>query len=155
MAKGTNSEEAAHKFNAIFRAAAMIEPRTAREQILLGEIWSKVNELNLSRRGRLNAAGGSAVPAALWWTLLLGILLNFMLFWVLPVSRLNELLLGLYAAMLGLTLFFIVAMDRPFAGSIRVSTGPCENALRSMQRWDAEAAQLSTQPSGSDKKNKQ
>lgn len=140
MAKGGYSEETAHKFNAIFRAAAPLAPRNPREQVLLAEIWAKTNELNLTRRGRLNAATGSAIPAALWWTLLLGIMLNFALFYLLPVSRHNQLMLGLYAAMLGLMIFFIVAMDRPFAGSVSVGSDPAENALLSMQRWDSEAA---------------
>lgn len=138
MAQGGHAETASHKFNAIFRRAALLEPHTAREEIMLAEIWAKTNELNLHRRGRLNAAGGSAVPDALWATLLLGIILNYLLFYVLPVSRLNDLMLGLYAATLGLMLFFIVVMDRPFAGAVSVSPAPYESALQSMQRWDAE-----------------
>jgi len=142
MAKGGHSEEAAHKFNAIFRAETLLEPRTSREEIMLGEIWSKTNELNLHRRGRLNAAKGSAMPTALWGTLMLGILINFVLFYLLPVKSFNDLLQGLYAGMLGLTLFFIIAMDRPFAGKVSVSPMPAEEALVSMQRWDDETAAL-------------
>jgi hypothetical protein len=142
MAKGGHSEEASHKFNAIFRVAALIEPRTAREEIMLGEIWSKANELNLHRRGRLNCAGVSAVPGALWWTLLIGIMINFTLFYLLPVKSFNDLLQGLYAGMLGLTLFFIVVMDQPFSGAVSVSPDPAKEALVSMRRWDAETAAL-------------
>lgn len=46
--------------------------------------------------------------------------------------------LGIYAATLGLLLFFLVAMDRPFTGLVSVSPEPYETALESMKRWDAE-----------------
>ena len=71
-----------------------------------------------------------------------GILFNFLLFYLLPVSRLNDWMLGLYAGMLGLMLFFLIVMDYPFAGSLRLSTYPYQSALQSMQFWDAETPAL-------------
>ncbi|MBI5743090.1 MAG: DUF4239 domain-containing protein [Elusimicrobia bacterium] len=138
MARGGSSDVTAHKFNAIFRAAALLEPRTAREEVMLREIWTKTNLMNESRRARIAAALGSAIPPALWGTLLLGILINFMLFYLRPWSRVNELMLGMYAAMLGLMIFFIIVMDRPYAGSVNVSPHQMESALQSMARWDSE-----------------
>lgn len=138
MAKGLSSEAVAHKFNGIFHKAALIYPKTARDEILLGEIWDKANQLNVYRRARLGCAAGSAVPGALWGTIAIGILFNFLLFYGMPVGRLSDFMLGLYAATLGLMLFFIVAMNRPFTGSVSVSPEPYETALESMQRWDAE-----------------
>jgi len=137
MAKGGRSKVAAEKMDMIFHKAALIEPRTAREEIMLAEIWDKANELNVHRRARVDAAGSSAVPAALWAILLLGVLLNFLLFYLLPVSRLNDWLLGLYAAMLGLMLFFIFAMDYPFAGNVSISPAPLEYSLQGMALWDS------------------
>lgn len=151
MAQGSHSEAAAHAFNAIFHRAAAIAPRNAREEILLAEIWSKINELNVFRRGRLNSADGSAVPGALWGTLLLGILFNFLMFYLLPVTRLNNWMLGLYAGTLGLMIFFIIVMDRPFAGGVSISTVPYENALKSMLRWDAEIPLRSASPVAANK----
>jgi hypothetical protein len=138
MAKGGRSETASHKFNDIFRKAAGINPKSAREQIILAEIWDKTNELNVFRRTRLNSAGGSAVPGALWGTLALCILFNFLLFYGMPLTRVSDFMLGLYAATLGLMLFFIVAMDRPFSGSVSVSPDSYKTTLQSMQRWDSE-----------------
>lgn len=138
MAAGGRSESTSHKFNDIFRRAAAIEPRTAREEILLREIWDKTNELNLHRRGRLEAAEGSAVPVALWGTMLCATALTFILFYLLPFNRFNALLLAVYAAALGLMFYLIIAMDRPFAGTVSVSPESYASALRSMQRWDAE-----------------
>jgi len=141
MEKGGYSDVTAHKFNAIFRRAARIDPRTPREQALIAVIWGKTNELNLHRSSRLSAAAASAVPSALWATLLLGILFNFLLIYILPYSRVNALMLGVYAAMLGLMMFFTFAMDHPFSGSVSISPDAYESALVSMQRWDGETAQ--------------
>lgn len=141
MRKGRYSEATSHKFNAIFRRAARLDPRTPREQALIAEIWGKTNELNLHRRARLGAAAASAVPGALWATLLLGILFNFLLIYILPYCRLNAWMLGLYAATLGLMMFFIFAMDHPFSGAVSISPESYESALLSMERWDGETAQ--------------
>lgn len=138
MSDGGSSEIAAEKFDMIFHKAALIEPRSPREQIMLAEIWDKANELNIHRRARIDAAGSSAVPGALWAILLLGVLLNYLLFYLLPISRHNDWLLGLYAAMLGLMLFFIFAMDYPFAGNVSVLPAPYEHSLQSMVQWDSE-----------------
>ena len=142
MAKGGYSLTAAHKFNTIFRKVALIEPRTPRAETLFAEILSKADELNVARRSRLGAAGRSSIPVPLWGTILFGILFNFLLFYLLPVSRLNDWMLGLYAGMLGLMLFFLIVMDYPFAGSLRLSTYPYQSALQSMQFWDAETPAL-------------
>lgn len=143
MAEGGCSEPTAHKFNAIFHKAAVINPGTAREEILLTEVWDKTNELNVYRRARLSAAGGSVVPGALWATMALCVVFNFLLCYGLRVTRLNDFMLGIYAATLGILLFFIVEMDRPFAGSVSVSPDPYESALESMKRWDAEPVEVS------------
>ena len=139
MARGGYSEIASHKFNAIFHAAAQLEPRTPREEVMLREVWTKANLMNESRRARIAAALGSAIPGALWGTLLAGIMLNFILFYLLPYNCVNELMLGMYAAMLGLMVFFIIIMDRPYAGTVSVSPYQMESALKSMSRWDGEA----------------
>lgn len=138
MSSGDLSEAAGRKFDDIFHRAGALKPRGPREEALLAEIWDKANELNVHRRARLDSAGGSAVPGALWGTIALCMLFNFLLFYGMPVSRAMGLLLGIYAGTLGLLLFFITAMDRPYTGSVSLSPAPYEAALRSMERWDSE-----------------
>jgi len=138
MAKGHRSESSSHKFNNIFHKASFINPRNPREEILLAEIWDKTNQLNIYRRARLAGCSGSAVPSTLWGTIALCIIFNFLLFYGMPVGSLSDFMLGLYAGTLGLLLFFILTMDRPFSGSLSVSPAPYESALESMSRWDAE-----------------
>jgi len=142
MSKGENAETSAHKFNVIFHKIALIEPKNKQQEILLAEIWGKVNQLNEYRRGRLNIASGSAVPGALWGTIIFGIIFNYILFFLLPYNKFNRFLLAVYAAMLGLLLFFIIVMDHPFTGSVSVSPYAYEQAIKSMDRWDTEEQNL-------------
>lgn len=67
----------------------------------------------------------------------------FLQFYALPVNRLNDTMQGLYAATLGLLIFFIVVMDRPYAGSVCVEPSAFKSALQSMERWDKGTAQES------------
>ena len=137
MAKGGAHEGTAHKFNAIFRRVALIEPRTPREEAILREVWTRTNELNQHRRGRLDSLD-SAIPGPLWAVVIAGTLVTFFLFYVQPVHRFNSAVLAAYASVMGMVFFFILAMDRPFSGTLSVSREPFENALRSMERWDRE-----------------
>lgn len=138
MKEGRRSRVTAEKFDNIFHVTARLEPKTPREQIMLAEIWDKANNLNVHRRVRIDSAGSSAVPGPLWATLLLGVLINYALFYLLPVSRFNDWLLGLYAAMLGLMLFLVFAMDYPYAGRLSISPAPFEESLEIMDLWDHE-----------------
>lgn len=138
MAAGGRSESASHKFNAIYRAVGVLSPRNSREQVLLAEIWSRTNELNVQRRARFNSVGGSAIPGALWSTIAFCMLFNFLLLYGMPSRRSHNMLIGFYAGTLGLMLFLITAMDRPFVGKVSVSPESYRTALQSMDRWDLE-----------------
>jgi len=39
--------------------------------------------------------------------------------------------------LVGLVFYFIVAMDRPFAGKESITPAPFQSALANMERWDA------------------
>lgn len=137
MARGRESIEAAHAFNRVFRLAGRIEVNQLHEQVLLGEIWNRTNELNTYRRGRLDTLK-SAVPDVLWVVIFAGMLISFVLFFDQPVNRFSQFLLAAYALSIGLILFFIIAMDRPFSGKEAISSKPFKSALESMHRWDTE-----------------
>jgi len=137
MALGKESVDTSHTFNQIFWRAGMIEAKTSRDEIILGEIWDRTNELNTVRRGRLDVLK-SAVPSSLRAVLAIVILVSFFLFFMQPATRFNQFLLGAYALTIGLIIFFIIVMDRPFAGKECLSAEPFEHALQSMDRWDKE-----------------
>ena len=67
---------------------------------------------------------------------LLGTPLTLLTTFVLPVSRLNIAMIAALACSLGLVFFFIIAMDRPFAGRESISPTPFRSAIENMKRWD-------------------
>ena len=40
---------------------------------------------------------------------------------------------------MGLVFYFIIAMDRPFAGEESISPAPFQSAIDNMERWDLES----------------
>ena len=99
----------------IFRAVGTLEPDTPKRQALLPEIWSQTNEMVAHRRDRLYASE-SEVPGTLWAVVMVGSILTVLTTFVLPRSWVNLTMMATLAFSLGLVFFFIIAMDRPFAG---------------------------------------
>jgi hypothetical protein len=56
---------------------------------------------------------------------------------VLSPTRFHLWIIGLVAMSTGLVFYFIVAMDRPFAGEQSISPAPFQLAVENMERWDA------------------
>lgn len=116
------------------------ESRRAREvlrqrQALLPEIWARTNELLAHRRDRLYTIQ-SEVPGTLWTVVLAGCVLTVLTTFVVPATRFNVAMIAALAFSLGLVCFFIIAMDRPFAGQENIGPGPFVSALENMRRWD-------------------
>ncbi|MGH8477093.1 MAG: DUF4239 domain-containing protein [Methylococcales bacterium] len=145
MSKREISTNAWNQIEAIFHDAALIEPKTEREKVLLQEIWTRLNELAKHRRERIHNSQAE-VPETLWVVVLLGSALTFLFTFVLPVNRFNVGLISGLACALGLVFFFILAMDHPFAGKESISHAPFDSMIRNMDRWDANEARAKTTP---------
>ena len=65
LARGESTLGAWQELDEIFRKAGKIEPRTPREQVMLGEIWARINGLTKARRNRMHASQAE-VPGILW-----------------------------------------------------------------------------------------
>jgi hypothetical protein len=135
MRDGNASDEAWLASDAMFRAVASLEPDTPRRQALLPEIWARSNELVGHRRDRLYMTQAE-VPGTLWTVVLAGTILTLLTTFVLPPTRFNIGMIASLAFSLGLVFFFIIAMDRPFAGKESISAAPFQSALDNMSRWD-------------------
>ena len=59
---------------------------------------------------------------------------------VLRPTHFNLTLIAALSFSIGLVFYFIIAMDRPFAGEESISPAPFESAIANMQRWDREVA---------------
>jgi len=123
--------EAERRFNTMLDSAKRITPATSRQTVLLGEILARVHEMVMYRQQRLLALSVS-MPATLWAVILIVTALSFMLLYVLPPTPFHIGLIGTWAATLGLTFFFILAVDRPFAGEISVSADAYRRAIDSL-----------------------
>ena len=135
MRTGGANMVAWRKIDDVFRAVGTIEPDTLARVALLPEIWARTNELLGHRRDRLYISQ-AAVPLTLWAVVLAGTALTIMTTFVLPATRFNVSMIAGLAFAIGLVFYFIIAMDRPFAGEQSVSSVPFQSAVDNMQRWD-------------------
>ena len=122
----------------LFRAVGTIEPDTPRRAALLPEIWARTNELLTHRRDRLHASQAE-VPGTLWAIVFAGTLMTMLTTFVLPPTRFNLAMIAALAFCMGLVFYFIIAMDRPFAGEESISPAPFQSAIDNMERWDLES----------------
>ncbi|GLZ28764.1 hypothetical protein Lesp02_09540 [Lentzea sp. NBRC 105346] len=97
------------------------EPVTEGDKILHAEALSQFNSFLVLRQQRINAVTTS-LPAALWWVLILGALINLALISMLAVRKLAAHLVisGLFAVFVAMMIFLIVSMDNPFRGEFSV-----------------------------------
>ncbi|MBN3820805.1 DUF4239 domain-containing protein, partial [Paraburkholderia sp. Se-20369] len=115
-------------FDRMFAAVNHIAPTDERERVLLSEVMARANEMVKYRQSRLQNLD-SAMPATLWAVMLISSSLSLLLLYALPGTRFNIGLVSIWAVTLGLAFFFVMAVDRPFAGEVSVSAEPIRRAL--------------------------
>jgi hypothetical protein len=101
------------------------EPATEGQKILHGETLRAYNQMILARRLRLDAVG-TGLPAVMWAVIVLGafISLSASFFFRVEDARLQAILVTLLAVFMGLIIFMIFALDRPFRGDLGLSPEP-------------------------------
>ncbi len=98
---------------------AAYEPQTEGQKLSHGETLHAYNELILARRLRLDSVATS-LPGVLWLVIAVGavISLSGCFFFRVEDARLHAILVALLAAFIGLVVFMIFALDRPFRGDL-------------------------------------
>jgi uncharacterized membrane protein YraQ (UPF0718 family) len=98
-------------------------PSTEREKIVHGEAFNLFNRLAEQRRMRLQSVKGG-LPLTMYGVIIIGAILNIVISWLLVVDsfKLHAVLNVLMAALLGLLVYLIAAMDNPFRGEYSVSS---------------------------------
>jgi hypothetical protein len=106
-----------------------IEPRSPADEQLYAEGLDQVQRLADARRARLVAAE-EGVPGVLWGVLIFGGIaaVSFTYLFGLENTWAQGMVLTL-AAVIGLVLFTIGAMEHPFSGGARIGTGALELVL--------------------------
>jgi Protein of unknown function (DUF4239) len=100
------------------------QPRTKAEEQLYAEGLDQVQRLADARRMRLVAAE-EGVPGVLWAVLIFGgiAVVGFTYLFGLDNTWAHRLMVLTLAAVIGLVLFTIGAMEHPFSGGARIGTG--------------------------------
>jgi Protein of unknown function (DUF4239) len=111
-----------------FQAAlATFEPATEGQKLLHAETLHAYNDSIEARRMRLDALN-TRLPAILWIVIVLGALISLSssFFFVVEDARHQAIQVSLLAAFIGLIIFMILALDRPFRGDLGQPSEPYE-----------------------------
>ena len=97
------------------------EPATESQKLLHGETLRAYNEMIKARRQRLDAVN-TGLPAVMWAVIVIGALigLSASFFFRVVDPRLQRIQVLLLATFIGLIIFMILALDRPFRGDLGV-----------------------------------
>jgi hypothetical protein len=97
------------------------EPQTKGQEALHAEALRQYNNLLQHRRMRLYSVETS-IPPFIWYTVVVGALINMFLVWMFDIGFSAHLVLGGLIAFFNSTMFcLIVIMDNPYRGEISVS----------------------------------
>jgi hypothetical protein len=110
------------------------EPHTKAEEQLYATGLGQIEELNDARRMRLVAAE-EGIPGVLWAVLIFGgvAAIGFTYLFGMENTWAHRLMVVTLAALIGLVLFTIGALEHPFSGGARIGTGAFELIL---ERFD-------------------
>jgi len=101
------------------------EPTTEGQKLLHSETLRAYNSMIQARRLRLDAVG-TGLPSVMWLVILVGaiISLSASFFFKVEDARLHGIQVTLLATFIGLVIFMILALDRPFRGDLGVKPEP-------------------------------
>lgn len=101
------------------------EPVTEGQKILHAETLRAFNLMIQARRLRLDAVG-TGLPAVMWIVIIAGAFISLSTFFFFKVEdvRLHAILASLLAIFMGLAIFLILALDRPFRGDLGITPEP-------------------------------
>jgi hypothetical protein len=107
---------------------------------IVSEIFRQVDRMTESRRARLIAAEG-AVPNVIWLVLLGGaaVTIVFTFFFGTESLRAQTVMTALLALLIFSELLIVVAIDRPFAGSVKVQPNALAHVLADFESHPEEA----------------
>ena len=121
MEQGGASPVATHALDGIDAAVLSYSPSDGRGAAVLTEILHQIDVMTQARRARVVMASG-IVPGIVWLVLLGGAVLTigFTLFFGTENLRAQVLMTGVLSVLIFSSLLVIIAIDHPFAGSVKV-----------------------------------
>jgi Protein of unknown function (DUF4239) len=130
MESGTGSNVATRALAHVYAVMLKYKPRDRRDTALLTEILRELDLVTQARRARLVLASG-VVPGVIWLVLFGGAFLtvSFTFFFGAENLRAQSLMAGALALLIFSGLLIIVAIDHPFAGTVKVGPEALSSVL--------------------------
>ena len=121
MEQGSSSLAVTRALDGVYDALLTYRPSDARDSALLTEVLYQLDQVTQARRGRLVLASG-IVPGVIWCVLFGGAFLTvaFTFFFGTQNLRAQTVMTGALCALIFSGLLIIVAIDHPFAGTVKV-----------------------------------
>jgi hypothetical protein len=109
---------------AVQRDFEAIHPTEKAEEIAYAEAFGQFEKLVELRSTRLTAIN-SGIPVLLWWVLWVGAALSIGLVWMLDMeAHIHGILTAVLSLFLGIVIFVVVDLDKPFRGDSIAGSGP-------------------------------
>lgn len=101
------------------------EPKTEGQKILAAETFSAYNRLIEARRMRLDSVD-THLPGMFWAIIVFGALISLVSAFFFPIveGRIHAIQIALLAVFIGLVIFVVLALDRPYRGDLGVPPAP-------------------------------
>jgi hypothetical protein len=101
------------------------EPATERQKLVHGETLATYDRMTQARRLRVDAVN-TGLPGVMWAVIVLGAFIGVSstFFFRVPDARLHAIQVLLLASFIGLVIFMILALDRPFRGDLGLGSEP-------------------------------
>jgi hypothetical protein len=130
MDRGTSSPDVTMALSTIYTATLKYHAFDVHEALVVAQILRDVDRISEMRRERLVAATG-VVPGIIWMVLFMGafITIAFTFFFGTDNLRAQTIMSGALSILIFGGLLTIVAIDHPFAGTVKVGPGALEAVI--------------------------
>lgn len=131
LAHGDSNPKSRDQLLSIWKRFNNIEGfKSEKEKIFYGEVLNKLNDITELRRQRILSAQNH-IPAVLWTVILIGALtsIGFSLFFGTRSLFIQASMTSLFAMTNAIVILLILALDHPFTGDIKISSGVYEQIL--------------------------
>jgi len=130
MAHGGGSIVVTRALDAVYGQLLRLHPTDLRQVAIQSESMAQLGQLTQARRERLVRASGT-VPGIIWFVLFVGAVLTicFTFFFGTHNIRAQSLMTGALSLLILFALLIVIAVDRPFSGSVAVTPEPLEEVL--------------------------
>jgi hypothetical protein len=134
MEHGGDSPGARRALDDLYAALLAFHPVDLRDAGIQSDLLHQLDHLTQARRDRLVMASGT-VPGVLWFVLFGGAFLtiSFTFFFGAENVFVQALMTGVLTALILSALLVAIAIDRPFAGSVKVTAEPLGRVLKDLR----------------------